>query len=126
MDNFLCIIFIIVINKNYFVIIISYLLSFFSPNAAFRIWPTWDAVIPIVLGLILIVLNLVDLIFTYLNISRKIVVCSIFAVICALLIMCFIAFARYGGFTLFSTPFIYLCVSIVVNTAYGFLFNRKC
>ena len=108
------------------IVIISYLLTFFSSNASFRIFPTWDAVIPIVIGLILIALNLIDLIFTHLNISRKIVVCSIFAAICALLIMCVIAFAMYGGFTLFSTPFIYLTVSVVVNTAYGFIFNRKC
>ena len=108
------------------IIIISYLLSFFNPNADFRIYPTWDAVVPIVLGLILIALNAVDLILTHLNLSRKIVVCTIFAIICVLLILGIIAFATYGGFTLFSTPFIYLCVSVVVNTAYGFLFNRKC
>ncbi|MBD5583529.1 MAG: helix-turn-helix transcriptional regulator [Clostridia bacterium] len=108
------------------IIIISSILGYFNPNANITIIPTWDAVVPCVLGILLIVLNLIDLIFTHLNLSRKIVVCLIFALICVLFVFAIIAFGMYGDFTYFTKPFIYLCVSAVVNTAYGFLINKKC
>lgn len=108
------------------IIIISSILGFFNPNATITIVPTWDAVVPVVLGLILIILNLTDLILTHLNLSRKIVVCLIFAFICILLILALISFGMYGEFTLFTKPFIYLVISVVVNTAYGFLINKRC
>lgn len=108
------------------ILIIGSILCSFRSTGSITIVPTWDAVMPVVFGIMLVLLSLVDLIFTYLNISRRIVICLIFAIISMLLIFAIIALAMYGRFTLFTKPFIYLIVSIVVNTAYGFLTNKEC
>ena len=87
--------------------------------------PTWDVILPINLGIILVILTIIDLVFVYKDISRKIIVILIFSLICTLFLLCLIAFIIYGGTTILTKPFVYLIVSVVICTAFGFISNRK-
>jgi len=87
--------------------------------------PSWDVILPIVLGGLLVILTIIDLIFVYKNISRKIIVILIFSLICILFLLCVVAFIMYGRITSLTMPFIYLIISVVICTAFGFISNRK-
>lgn len=86
---------------------------------------SWDVILPIIVGVILVALTIVDLIFVYKNISRKIIVILIFSLISTLFLLYIIAFFIYGATTVFTVPFIYLIVSTIICTAFGFISNRK-
>lgn len=88
--------------------------------------PSWDVILPITLGIILVILTIIDLVFVYKDISRKIIIILIFFLICTLFLLCLIAFIIYGGTTILTMPFVYLILSVVICTAFGFISNRKC
>lgn len=108
----------------YFITNIIILLIPYDDSA--RIAASWDTILPIVLGIFLLILTIIDLIFVYTNISRKAVVILIFSLICLLFLLYIIAFIMYGGVTIFTTPFIYFIISEIICTAFGFVTNIKC
>lgn len=87
--------------------------------------PTWDAIVPIILGILLVILTIIDLVFVYKNLSRKIIVILIFSIISVLVLFCIGAFIVSGGITILTMPFVYLILSVVACTAFGFISNRK-
>lgn len=87
--------------------------------------PTWDVIVSIILGILLVILTIIDLVFVYKNLSRKIIVILIFSIISVLVLFCIGAFIVSGGITILTMPFVYLILSVVACTAFGFISNRK-
>ena len=109
---------------------ITQILRFLFPmqaadSSSWILAPSWDIILPINLGIILVILTIIDLVFVYKNISRKIIIILIFSLICALFLLCLIAFIIYGRTTILTIPFVYLILSVVICTAFGFISNRK-
>jgi len=109
---------------------ITQILRFLFPvqvtdSTSWFLTPSWDVLLPIDLGIILVILTIIDLVFVYKNLSRKIIIILIFSLICTLFLLCLISFIIYSGTTSLTLPFVYLIISVIICTAFGFISNRK-